>query len=310
MPLTAMRGFWWRAIVLGILASAVAILAIYVYWFRAPYAQIADVVYGTRDGKPLLMDVFRPPQQNGAGILVLISGSWKSSSSSVQPLLFAPLLRRGYTVIAVRHISQPECLIQDITKDIHRAVRFTRYHAADYGIDPDRLGVVGGSSGGHLTLHVASCGDQGNPLASDPVEKTPSSIQCAACFYPVTDLLNLGKSTENAGDGGPPKSFVKGFGDEGKSLDTWKILGKKISPIYHVDANLPPVYIIHGDADTLVPLEQSEWFAARAAAAGRPIKLDVRPGKKHGWPTMLLDIVRFANWFDRHLDRSSQAPAN
>ncbi len=59
--------------------------------------------------------------------------------------------------------------------------------------------------------------------------------------------------------------------------------------------------IVHGDADTLTPLEQSEWFEAKAREVGRPIKLVVHPGGKHGWLTMLFDGSKFADWFDQHL---------
>jgi dipeptidyl aminopeptidase/acylaminoacyl peptidase len=69
----------------------------------------------------------------------------------------------------------------------------------------------------------------------------------------------------------------------------------------HVGPGLPPILIVHGDSDTLVPLEQSQRFAARAAELGRPVELVVRPGKGHGWLTMLWDVRLFADWFDRHL---------
>ena len=76
---------------------------------------------------------------------------------------------------------------------------------------------------------------------------------------------------------------------------------RSVSPIYHIDAELPPVMIIHGDADTLVPLEQSERFVAKAKETGRPVELIVRPGKGHGWLAMIWDVRLFANWFDRWL---------
>jgi dipeptidyl aminopeptidase/acylaminoacyl peptidase len=79
------------------------------------------------------------------------------------------------------------------------------------------------------------------------------------------------------------------------------VIGRECSPIYHVTTNLPPVMIYHGDADTLTPLEQSEWFQAKARAVGRPVEIVVHPGGKHGWLTMVFDIRKFADWFDRHL---------
>lgn len=279
----------------------------YWWWFNAPSTQIANIQYGERDGKPLLLDVFQPPEPNGAAVILCVSGSWKSSEGSIQPFLFAPFVRRGYTVFAVRHISQPECLIGDIVDDIRRSVRFIRHHADEYRVDGDRLGIIGGSSGGHLSLMIGTTGGSGDPLATDPIDRESSAVQCVACFYPPTDLLNLGDSTENPGDGGPPKSFRKGFGPRAENMADWKILGKELSPIYHISDKMPPTFIVHGSADTLVPLDQSQRFLEAATEKGRTVVLEVRPGKPHGWPTMIFDIVRFADWFDEHLVSTASA---
>ncbi len=189
----------------------------------------------------------------------------------------------------------------EIVEDVNRGVRFIRHHARDYGVDPHRLGVVGGSAGGHLSLMLATRGGPGDPNAPDPVDRQSSAVQAVAIFFPVTDLLNLGRSTENPGDGGPPKSFVQAFGPQATDLAVWKRIGWEMSPIYHVAPGLPPILIVQGGADTLTPLEQSEWFVARVQEAGGIIELVIRPGKQHGWPTMVWDIRRFADWFDRHL---------
>ncbi len=276
-------------------------LAFWWYWFRAPFQRLAPIEYGSRDGKPLVLEVFQPPVRNGAGVLLMVSGGWKSGAGSIRPELFAPFLRRGYTVFAVQHISQPECTISGIVGDVMRAVRYVRHHASKYGVDAARLGVIGGSSGGHLSLMLGTTGDAGDPSAEDPVERESSRVQCVACFYPPTDLLNLGDSTENPGDGGPPRSFVAGFGPRAKSMASWRVLGRELSPIYHVSSSLPPTFIVHGDSDTLVPLDQSQRFAAAAQKAGARVRLEVREGQGHGWPAMIFDIIRFADWFDQHL---------
>ncbi|TXT37805.1 MAG: Esterase/lipase-like protein [Planctomycetota bacterium] len=297
--------FWLKRLLrwggLSLVTLLVAAGAVYWWWFKAPHEQISNVVYGQRGGADLLFDVFRPPQPNGAGVAVMISGSWKSGADSVRPFLFAPFLRRGYTVFAVRHHSQPECLIGDIVSDVQRAVRFIRHHRDRYGVDGNRLGVVGGSSGGHLSLMLATRGGPGLADADDAVDRESSAVQCVACFFPVTDLLNLGTSTENPGDGGPPKNFKKGFGPRAQTLEEWKVLGRELSPIYHITSAMPPIFIVHGDADTLVPLDQSARFAEQAKVQGKDVRLEVRPDKGHGWPTMVLDIPRFADWFDQHL---------
>ena len=150
---------------------------------------------------------------------------------------------------------------------------------------------------------LATRGGPGAAEAADPVDRASSAVQAVAIFYPVTDLLNLGSSTENLGDGGPPKSFVKAFGPQSTNLAVWKEIGRDMSPIYHIASNLPPVLILQGGADTLTPPEQSERFRDRAESLGRRVEIVMRPGKKHGWLTMLWDIRLLADWFDRWLLR-------
>jgi dipeptidyl aminopeptidase/acylaminoacyl peptidase len=118
----------------------------------------------------------------------------------------------------------------------------------------------------------------------------------------VTDLVNLGASTENPGDGGPPKSFVRAFGPNATNLTAWKQIGRDLSPVYFVSSNLPPTRILHGTADTLVPIDQSERFGDQALRLGWTIQLVRRPGCKHGWSTMFWDLRLFAAWFDEHLE--------
>ena len=131
--------YWFKkaAVWLGLplLALLLAAVAVYWYWAMAPYRLTADVRYGTRDQTPLLLDVFTPPKQNGAAVLMMVSGGWKSGAGSVRPVLFAPFLRRGYTIFAIRHISQPECTISGIVEDVEKAVRFVRSHAAEYAVE-------------------------------------------------------------------------------------------------------------------------------------------------------------------------------
>lgn len=261
------------------------------------------LAYGQRGDRVLALDVLQPRRPNGRGVLVLVSGGWKSGQPGQLPVwVVAPLLRRGYTLFAIYHVSQPEATVMDIIQDMHRAVRFVRHHAPRYGVDPIRLGVCGASAGGHLSLMLATTGGPGPADAADPVDRESSAVQAVAVFFPATDLLNLGKSTENLGDGGPPKNFRQGaFGPQATNLAVWKVIGRACSPIYHVTSNLPPVLIVHGDADTLTPLEQSEWFAERARQVGRPVQLVVRRGARHGWWTIVFDVRKFADWFDQHL---------
>ncbi len=302
----------WLRITLLTLFAIVALLAAVVgagWWYLHPTVQRTDgVVYGQRHGKPLTLDVIRPKNPKGLAIALMVSGGWKSGRPGETPVwLISPLLRRGYTVYAICHVSQPDSTVMEIVEDMNRGVRFVRHHADEYGIDPSHIGVTGGSAGGHLSLMLATRGGPGRPDATDTVDRESSAVQAAALFFPITDLLNLGTSTENPGDGGPPKSYVQAFGFTEKfgadstNMPLWKVIGRETSPIYFITSNLPPVLIHHGDADTLTPLEQSEWFRERAAEHGRDVRIVVQRGGAHGWLTMSWDIYRFADWFDEHL---------
>lgn len=263
------------------------------------------IVYAQRHGHELTFDIIRPRRANGLGVLLMVSGGWKSQKGPVPTWLVAPLLRRGYTLFTVSHLSQPEATVMEIVEDVNRAVRYIRHHAREYGVDPHRLGVTGGSAGGHLSLMLATRGRPGNPKAPDPIDRETSEVQAAAIFFPVTDLLNMGESTENLHDGGPPKSFVKAFGPQSTNREVWAVIGREMSPIYHVRSNMPPVLIVHGSADTLTPLDQSLRFQAAARAVGATVEVVVRQGKKHGWLTMIFDERLMADWFDRYLRKSA-----
>ncbi len=286
-----------------LLLAALLVGSIWIY-LHPQFQRTSGVVYGKRHGQDLTMDVVRPSQPNGLGVVLMVSGGWKSGTNSFRTWMVAPLLRRGYTVFAVCHISQPQSTIMEITEDVNRGVRYVRHNAKEFGIDPARIGVTGGSSGGHLSLMLATRGGPGVSNPTDAIAGESSAVQAVAIFYPVTDLLNLGQSTENLGDGGPPKSFVKGFGPNATNLTVWKVIGHDLSPIFYVNSNLPPTLIYHGDADTLVPLDQSQRFQAEARKSGKIVELVVHPGGKHGWLSMLWDIQNFADWFDKYLRKA------
>ncbi|MEO1979985.1 MAG: alpha/beta hydrolase, partial [Fuerstiella sp.] len=263
-----------RAVALTVLSIVGAVVSVG-GWYLHPVVERTDgVVYGQRNGDSLSLDVIRPAQPNGLGVAFMVSGGWRSGEPGELPVwMMAPLLRRGYTVFAIYHVSQPEATVMEIIEDVHRGIRFVRHHADEYGIDPDRIGVSGGSAGGHLSLMLAARGGPGPGESPDPVDRESSAVQAVAIFYPVTDLLNLGDSTENPGDGGPPRSYVQAFGPDATNMAAWKVIGRECSPIYHVTTNLPPVLIYHGDADTLVTLDQSERFRERAVEQGAEVKL-------------------------------------
>jgi acetyl esterase/lipase len=275
---------------------------------NANVTRTEDVIYGRKFGTALTLDVLQPSKPNGAAIVGIISGGWFSAHENINPTRYQPLLERGYTIFAVVHGSQPKFVVTEIVQDIHRAVRFIRHNAARYGVDPNRLGVIGSSAGGHLTLTMATQGGPGDPKAKDPIDRDSSAVQCAACFFPPTDFLNYSQPGEDAVGVGILERFKPGFGPLSDTPEGRQKLGHEISPIYHVHSNMPPVLIIHGDADKLVPICQAQNFVKRCGEMGNTAKLVVREGKTHGWPNMTPDVELFADWFDEYLRGTKPKP--
>jgi acetyl esterase/lipase len=272
-----------------------------------------DVIYGRKFGLALTLDVLAPKKEpNGAGVILVVSGGWFSSPEGIRPRLCQEFLRRGYTVFAVVHGSQPKFTVPEIVEDMHRAVRFIRYHAREYKVDPERLGITGASAGGHLSLLVATSGRPGNRLAVDPVDRCSSRVQAVACFFPPTDFLNWGKPGHELTTRTlrPPFTASLDFKeyDRDKALylpvtdaDKVRDILKKISPITYVSADDPPTLIIHGDKDDLVPIQQARTMVERLKEAKVAAELIVKKGEGHGWGTLLDDMKDFGDWFDKYL---------
>ena len=269
---------------------------------QTDFKRIEDVVYGRKFGTALTLDVFRPDKANGCAVLFMVSGGFFSSHDAINPPFYHALLERGYTVFAVVHGSQPRFFIPEIEQDIHRAVRFVRHNAAQFGVFPDKLGITGASAGGHLSLTLGTQGGPGKADSKDPVDQETSAVQAVACFFPPTDFLNWREpGDDQVGVGPTGGQFKAAFGPRSNAPEGREALGKEISPIYYVNPKMPPTLVIHGDADKLVPIYQAEIFKKRCEEMGAPFKLIVREGKDHGWKEMADDMKVFADWFDEHL---------
>lgn len=280
---------------------------------RPAYDRKEDVIYGRKYGVALTLDVFTPKaKQNGAGVVYAVSGGWQSDHAAVNPAFYEEFLRRGYVVFAVVHGSQPRFSIPEAIDDMNRAVRFVRAHAREYGVGPDRLGMAGASAGGHLSLMQGVAPRDGNPKAKDPVDQQSSRVRAVACFFPPTDFLNYGRPGEDALGSGTLKDFRAPFDfiepdPATRSLvrvtdpEKRRLIGRRISPVYHVTAKTAPTLIIHGDADTLVPYQQAELMIGRLKAEKVPCELVAKPKAGHGWPNLVKDFAVLADWFDKHL---------
>jgi acetyl esterase/lipase len=276
------------------------------------YTRKEDVIYGRKFGSALTMDVFTPKEKaNGAAVIWVVSGGWFSNHDSINLSFLKELLSRGYTVFAVVHGSQPKYTIPEAIADMTLSVRYIRAHAGDFSIDPNRIGVTGGSAGGHLSLMLGTGGDLGDPKVEDRITRTSSRVQAVACFFPPTDFMNYGTPGFKWLNRGPKDAFKAPFdfhvwNPEAKLFEvvneeTREKIGREISPANHVTKDDPPTLIIHGDKDALVPLQQSELIIAKFKEAGVPCELVVKPGAGHGWPNWFDDMRTIADWFDKYL---------
>lgn len=276
-----------------------------------------EVIYGRKDGLAMTMLVLTPAKGNQRGIICIISGNWVSTMRNIERRISASqiYLRNGYTVFLVTHGSQPRYSLQDAVADVKRAVQFIRYHATQYKINPEQIGVVGHSSGGHLALMAGLADNNRSPAAADPVEKVSGKVQAVACFFPPTDFLNYGMIGINPSQ---QKRILQTLGvlgaftfttyDSSRRInaeitDTARIasIAKSMSPAQLVTPDDPPVMIWHGDKDFVVPLQQSQLLKQRMEAVGLPVVLKIKEGGQHGWQTILDDEKDFIAWFDKHL---------
>ncbi len=265
-----------------------------------------NIVYGMYSGLALLMDVHRPEKPNGYGVIFVSGSGWQA------PLTYGavglkegqigtwgpPLLAAGYTVFAINHRATPRFHYPAAVEDVQRAVRFVRHHSRQFGIDPDRLGAVGGSSGAHLIGLVALLAQAGIPDDLDAVNREPATLQTVVLRAAPTDLQKMSHGA------------VVLFMEQLPTAADGEKLYLAASPITHVSSSSPPVLLLHGDSDDTVPFEQSVAMEGALRRVNVPVKLVRIAGGEHGpnfgtvgkphadLPKVLGETV---SWLDDHL---------
>ncbi|WP_298867601.1 alpha/beta hydrolase [uncultured Gimesia sp.] len=252
-----------------------------------------DVVYGHKYGMALTFDVYRPQEKpNGAGVLFMVSGGWHSRWTDPKNMLsrFQPLLDEGFTVFSVRHGSSPKFVIPEVVNDVRRSVRFIRLHAKDYGVNPEQLGVWGGSAGGHLSLVLGTTSDKGNPKAKEAVLQNSNRVAAVVAYYPPTDIREFVDEKSPYYHNYPALQFDADLADD-------------FSPVLHVTPDDPPTLLIHGDQDKLVPISHSEkimkQFQDHKVQAELLVIKDAAHGFKGEDNTRASQAV--VRWFKQHL---------
>lgn len=269
-----------------------------------PYEQKKDVVYAEAHGTGLLMDVFAPTgKPNGLGIVDIASGAWNSDRGKIRDhtlaQFFTIFCSRGYTVFAVRPGSKSRYTAAEMDHNVKSAIRHIKEHAADYKIDPNRLGITGGSAGGHLATLAALTPAPAKADAKSPADRQDTSVKAVGVFFPPTDFLEWGGETPIPLEVISPLLFVGG--SEGRSKDEIQAAAKAVSPLHQVGKPTIPFLLIHGDADKIVPLSQSERLVEAIKKAGGSAELIVKPGGGHPWFTIAQEVKVLADWFDKQL---------
>lgn len=239
-----------------------------------------NVIYGMYSGLALLMDVYHPQEPNGHGIVFISGSGWTRQLSldavpltrTGQEAIYAvPLAEAGYTVFNINHRAAPRFRHPAPLEDAQRAVRYIRHHAGEFGIDPGRIGAMGGSSGAHLAGLLGVMDGDGDPNDPSPVNRESAKVQAVVARAAPMDLRGAPQA--------PLFGLSSGAGREG-SVEHDML--KDASPIMYVSDDDPPFLLIHGDADPIVPFKVSVEMHAALRAAGVEAEVLRIPGGGHG----------------------------
>ena len=235
---------WFRVLILVLLAHN--------HVEQPKFTVVSDVQYCTGSGKPLLMDIFVPRQPTRAltpAILWLHGGGWErgDKNGNSGALLLADA---GFMTASIFYrLSGDDPFPADI-EDCKCAIRYLRANATKYRIDPNRIGVAGASAGGHLAELVATADEKAGLEGSGGWPDVSSRVQAASAYYGVSDFT-VGAMQFQHHTG---KVVVKLFGGDENAKPA---LYRQASPIRYVSKDSPPLLLVHGEQDDLVPFSQS-----------------------------------------------------
>ncbi len=304
-----MRRIWLFVIGFGVLFVLVMTSLVSVAMWQVaekvqPFEVKENLTYGPNERNDL--DLFLPKDDGEKlrpAVVVIHGGAWRSGDKRQLRILAELFARRGYVAAAINYRLAPKYSYPAQLDDCQRAVRWLRKNAKEYKIDPKRFGAAGASAGGHLALLL---GTRETRNDSDPELKGISSkVQCVLSIFGPTDFTDerYVQASRNPVLGKALIEFV------GKPYDEAPNLWKEVSPLHHVSPDDAPTFIIHGDQDPLVPLEQSEKFAEALKKVKVEVQLVVIKGMGHGPTTpeqreeFMKALDQAVEFFDKHLKR-------
>ncbi len=260
--------------------------------FRA----VRDVVYRSTPQGDLKVDLYVPyGKEPGPTMLYIHGGGWQTGSKEQYVLWYLPYLQLGMRVVAVEYRLSGRAPAPAAVEDARCAFLWLAKNGAEYGVDPNQIVITGGSAGGHLALMTAFLDDSMDSACGIP-GPTPKA-RAVVEYYGATELESL--LLENK----PHRSkWLSGPGDP-------VAMARRMSPLTWVRPGLPPVLMLHGDADKSVPYSQSVRLGEALSKAGVPNELVTVPGGAHGRHTWTdADILRGQRRIEAFLKKHGVIP--
>jgi acetyl esterase/lipase len=263
-----------------------------------------DIVYKKAGSTELKLDLVRPADGDGPfpAVVVIHGGAWRQGNKAdVRPIL-PQFAQRGFVAISPQYRFSPKDAFPAQVHDLKAAVRWLKGNAKKYKVDPERMGAIGFSAGGHLALMLGLTGP-GDGLEGEVSAGAPDSrIKAVVNYFGPTDL---------AANDMPDicKPWVKDFlgGTPQEKPET----AAKASPLTFVSKDDAPVLTFQGTKDPLVPFNQAIKLAEAMSSAGVPGRVELLLGAQHGWAgaemeRTISDTFRF---FDHHLKNGAASSA-
>ncbi|MBV9043785.1 MAG: alpha/beta hydrolase [Alphaproteobacteria bacterium] len=254
-----------------------------------------DVVFAKAGDVELKLDIVVPEKPNGIGILFVHGGGWRMGSREMMAPMMQEMAKHGFTGIASQYrLNSPKGGVWPAhIHDTKAAIRWTREHAAELGIDPERIVLWGSSAGAHLVLLAAGTPD--DPKLEGDIGPKGFSSKVAAVIA-VHAPTGFHVSTPSGKHTSPLSALT---GHENGTEDDAKFG----APMSYVSANFPPTLLLHGTVDRVVHHSQSQVMFDALRAARAPVDMHLYSGHRHGFarlPSMRKQVAAEAAYF---LDR-------
>lgn len=240
---------------------------------------LKDIAYDDEHASQIL-DFYPAKTDQPAPLMVFIhGGGWRGGSKNGIPGFLAKANAEGWlAVVSVEYRFTDVATHPAQVDDCARAIQFIRQNAKKWNVDPTRMGVTGGSAGGHLSAYLALQDDEAKPDSKDPVERQSSRVSFAIPFAGPTDWGLLSKIKHEHPAYRQLLGYEPGTAAEKMSADK----KKDVSPLTFVSEDDPPFLIVHGDADVIVPVEHAKVLQAALQTAEVPTELHLVKGGNHG----------------------------